>query len=207
MWSVLLAALVLPLARVGARQNCPLYGTQFLKPKQLLQDSSVQYAAELLDDVFSKYIEHDNTSRSDAFSYSVEVFSGAEDRPLWSRYWTAPNLQRSNTTGVREVNGDTVYRIGSITKIFTILTFLASVGDGIMNDPITKYLPEIEELARNGSESNIFTPDWESITVGSLATQSSGLIRDCKHILGLRKSALTICRFHSGRTRIPDASG
>lgn len=177
MLPLLAAALVVSTA--GAKQNCPLYGTQFPKPRNLLQDAGVQYAARLLDDLFPKYIDNENTTGSDHFSYSVEVFSGSEDEPLWEHHWTAPNLRTMNTTGTRKISGDTVYRIGSITKIYTMLTFLATVGDAVMNEPIAKYLPEIEELARNGSESDILTPDWEDITVGSLATQMSGLIRDC----------------------------
>lgn len=141
----------------------------------------MQYAAYILNDIFPKYIDNDTSTGSERFSYSVQVFSGSEDYPLWAHHWTAPNLAQLNTTGAKRVDGDTVYRIGSVTKIFTLLTFLATVGDGIMNDPITKYLPDIAELARNSSTaSNIFTPDWEEITVGSLATQMSGLIRDCE---------------------------
>lgn len=166
----------------NAKANCPLYGSQLPRPKNLLWEPGIQYAAYLLDDIFPQYIDNDNNTGSQRFSYSVEVFSGTEDLPLWQHHWTAPNLATLNTTGVRKVDGNSVYRIGSVTKIFTVLAFLASVGDGVMNDPITKYLPELAELAENSIESAIFTPDWESITVGSLATQTSGLIRDCEFL-------------------------
>ncbi|KAK0619543.1 beta-lactamase/transpeptidase-like protein [Immersiella caudata] len=172
----LIAAASLPLT--WAKFNCPLYGPIWPRPQNLLQDPGIWYAASILNDIFPQYIDNANNTGSEWFSYSVEVFTGSEDLPLWSHYWTAPSLATSNNTGVKKITGDTVYRIGSISKIYTVLTFLASVGDGIWNDPITKYLPEIAEFAKEPIESNIYGTDWESITVGSLASQTSGLMRD-----------------------------
>ena len=169
----------LPLA--AAKVNCPLYGPLFPRPTNLLKSPGIQAAAKALDDIFVKYIDNDKSTGSDHFSYSVEVFAGSEDKALWSHYWTAPNLKELHSTGVTTVDTNTVYRIGSITKVFTVLAFLATVGDGVWNDPVTKYIPEIAALAsRTAGGSPIFTPDWDAITVGSLASQTSGLIRDCK---------------------------
>lgn len=174
-----LAAIIAQLPSTIAKANCPLYGPLLPRPTNLLGHPGIHAARTALDDVFPRYIDNDNSTGSDRFSYSVEVFAGSEDEPLWSHYWTAPNLKSLNSTGVAKVNTNTVYRIGSVTKIFTVITFLATVGDGIWNDPITKHLPEIEEIARKASGGPIYSPDWESITIGSLASQTSGLIRDC----------------------------
>ncbi|KAI1411055.1 beta-lactamase/transpeptidase-like protein [Hypoxylon sp. FL1857] len=164
---------------VYAKQNCPLYGLGYPKPTNLLAQPGIQKAATSLDAVFAEYIDHANNTGSDDFSYSVEVFSADEEEPLWSHYWTAPNLKTLNTTGVKKVDGDTVYRLGSVTKIFSILTFLIEAGDTIWNEPITKYIPEIAAMVDGADNSHsIFTPDWESITIGSLASQMSGLVRD-----------------------------
>jgi len=85
-----------------------------------------------------------------------------------------------NTTGVKKIDGDTVYRMGSLTKIFTILTFLAEVGDTSWNEPITKFIPEIAAMVAEGSDNShsLTTPDWGAITIGALASQISGLMRD-----------------------------
>jgi hypothetical protein len=162
-----------------AKLNCPLYGATFPKPSKVGQHQGAQEAASALDDAFSKYIDNDNTTGSSGFSYAVEVFHTNATSPLWSHYWTAPNLKAFNSTGVARVDTDTVFRIGSITKIYTILAFLAAVGDEKWNDPIAKYIPEIAELARMPGSSPISSSDWDSITIGSLASQTSGLIRDC----------------------------
>ncbi|KAI0104580.1 beta-lactamase/transpeptidase-like protein [Daldinia grandis] len=163
-----------------AKENCPLYGLGYPKPTDLLTQPGVQKAGRSLDSVFAQYIDNSNKTKSDQFSYSVEVFSADDDEPLWSHHWTATNLKTLNSTGVKKVDGNTVYRLGSVTKIFTILTFLAEVGDTMWNEPITKYIPEIKAMVTDAETSHsISKPDWDSITIGSLASQMSGLVRDC----------------------------
>lgn len=165
-----------------AKQNCPLYGLGYPNPTNLLAQAGIQTVRTLLDSAFTENIDNANQTGSERFSYSVEVFSADEEEPLWSHHWTAPNLKTLNSTGVSEVDGDTVYRLGSVTKIFTILTFLAEAGDSMWNEPITKYIPEIKALVTTGVDNShsISTPDWDAITIGALASQMSGLARDCQ---------------------------
>ena len=110
------------------------------------------------------------------YSYVVQAYS-TDDGVLWQTKYTSPVLSTLNSTGVKEVDENTVHRVGSITKLFTILTFLSQVGDKIWNDPITKYIPELSAV---GTRSRVYHVDWEDVTVGSLATFNSGLIRDCE---------------------------
>lgn len=68
-----------------------------------------------------------------------------------------------------EVNGDTLFEIGSITKVFTCLTLanMADNGEVQLDDPVAKFLPaSVKVPSRNGQ-----------ITLRSLATHSSGLPR------------------------------
>jgi CubicO group peptidase (beta-lactamase class C family) len=68
------------------------------------------------------------------------------------------------------VNGDTVFEIGSVTKVFTALLLQEMVDDGEvkLDDPISKYLPlSVKAPTRNGRQ----------ITLADLATQISGLPR------------------------------
>lgn len=164
-----------------AKQNCPLYGLGYPKPTNLLQNDDIKSAATALDSLFAQYIDNNSTG-SDRFSYSVEAFAANEQAPLWSHYWTAKNL--ANTPGVKKIDGNTVYRIGSLTKIFTMLTFLAEEGDASWNTPISQYIPEIASLIDDDDDTShsLSSPDWASITIGSLASQISGLMRDCERI-------------------------
>ena len=84
-----------------------------------------------------------------------------------SRLFSAGKLD--NGTG-REVDGDTLFELGSVTKVFTALLLLDAVrrGEMSLSDPVAKYLPaEVRLPVRNGKE----------ITLQSLAAQDSGLPR------------------------------
>jgi D-alanyl-D-alanine-carboxypeptidase/D-alanyl-D-alanine-endopeptidase len=75
---------------------------------------------------------------------------------------------RLNQTGSGQLSGDTVFEIGSVTKIFTalLLADMVQQGEVSLNDPVAKYLPpEVKMPERNG----------HSITLLDLATQTSGL--------------------------------
>ncbi|KAI1110398.1 beta-lactamase/transpeptidase-like protein [Nemania sp. NC0429] len=173
-WLVVSQAIIL-----HAKQNCPLYGLGYPKPTNLFQYDEIRDAASALDSLIGQYIDNATNTGSDRFSYSVEVFAANEQEPLWSHYWTAKNL--AGTPGVKKIDGNTVYRIGSLTKIFTMLTFLAEEGDSSWNEPISRYIPEIANMIEDGPDDtshSLSSPDWSSITIGSLASQISGLMRD-----------------------------
>ncbi|KAI0886634.1 beta-lactamase/transpeptidase-like protein [Annulohypoxylon maeteangense] len=123
----------------------------------------------------------DSATNPNATSWSIQVFSASdkdEDTPLWSHYHTATNLLTANTPGVKSVNGDTVFRLGSVTKIFTILTFLIEAGDTYWNTPVTQWVPELELLAGKAQYDPIMNVDWDSITLQDLASHMAGIVRD-----------------------------
>ncbi len=70
----------------------------------------------------------------------------------------------------QSVNGDSVFEIGSVTKVFTatLLSDMVERGEVSLNDPISKYLPtSLKTPTRDGKE----------ITLLDLSTQTSGLPR------------------------------
>jgi serine-type D-Ala-D-Ala carboxypeptidase/endopeptidase len=72
--------------------------------------------------------------------------------------------------GNRPVDGDTIFEIGSATKVFTSLLLADAVqrGEVALSDPVSKYLP-----------GNVKMPerDGRKITLQDLATHTSGLPR------------------------------
>lgn len=70
----------------------------------------------------------------------------------------------------RTLNGDTVFEIGSMTKVFTSLVLMDMVqkGEVAVTDPVSKYLPATAKVPERNDEK---------ITLQDLATQSSGLPR------------------------------
>lgn len=74
---------------------------------------------------------------------------------------------------------DTVYRVGSISKLLFLYTFLVEVGHDYWHRSITDFVPELVEAARSCSaESDPLTcPDWDDITLGALASHLAGIGR------------------------------
>lgn len=73
-------------------------------------------------------------------------------------------------TSSEPLNGDSVFEIGSVTKVFTatLLADMVERGEVRLEDPISKYLPaNVKVPSRNGKE----------ITLLDLSTQTSGLPR------------------------------
>jgi len=70
----------------------------------------------------------------------------------------------------RPLNGDTIFEIGSVTKVFTslLLADMVQRGEVALTDPVSKYLtPEVKMPERGG----------RTITLQDLATHTSGLPR------------------------------
>ncbi len=105
-------------------------------------------------------------SRRPIGSVTIGVVSGAQ-------------LICSKSYGTRDMEAaapadkDTVYRIGSITKMFTALMLAQLVDDKKvhLSDPVEKYFPEI-----NRAQGRY--PDAAPITLVQLSTHMSGLSRE-----------------------------
>jgi serine-type D-Ala-D-Ala carboxypeptidase/endopeptidase len=70
----------------------------------------------------------------------------------------------------RPINGDTVFEIGSITKVFTslLLADMVQRGEVALTDPVSKYLPPGAKMPERAGRQ---------ITLQDLATHTSGLPR------------------------------
>jgi len=83
------------------------------------------------------------------------------------RVITFGSLERGDS---RPLTGDTIFEIGSVTKVFTslLLADMVQRGQVTLTDPVAKYLPpDVKVPERNG----------RAITLQDLATHTSGLPR------------------------------
>lgn len=108
--------------------------------------------------------------RYDASSFSVELTSPTSS--FWSYHHTA-RKRNETRPGVEKVDGDSLYRIASITKIFTVLGLLYQHEEGhlSLDSPISDYIPEL-------SGPHAGKLPWKDITLRTLASQLSGIPRD-----------------------------
>ncbi|KAL9598168.1 MAG: hypothetical protein Q9219_004665 [cf. Caloplaca sp. 3 TL-2023] len=113
--------------------------------------------------------------RSNMTSFSVAVTSAAED--LWTSSYTAPILGNYTDSPPTKVTENTFFRIASISKVFTVLATLIQqqANNCSLQDSITKHVPELRDHNTTGAV------DWDMITLEMLASQLSGIPRECLH--------------------------
>jgi CubicO group peptidase (beta-lactamase class C family) len=157
----------------SAGSDCPLAGPAYPAPSQRSESAVFRDAVYNLN---IKLADPSSALKMNATAWAVALFSAKENKTLYEQYYT-PSVNVS----VREVNIDSIFRLASMTKVFTVWTFLAMLGDGRFNDPITKYIPELSVQCRDDVDylyNDIDHVRWEDVTVGELASQSSGITRD-----------------------------
>lgn len=132
-------------------------------------------------------------------AWGVALFSSKENKTIYEHYYTPPiNI------GIKEVDRDSIFRIGSVSKVFSVWSFLIEAGDSYFNEPITTYVPELANLSfiYDGIQSNTLYDDinhvrWDEVNLGELASQAAGIVRDRKF-----GAALAITKFIAKRTNV-----
>jgi CubicO group peptidase (beta-lactamase class C family) len=134
-------------------------------------DAVLKHAFATIDDALTIAVA---ASEFASTSFSVEITSQKES--LWSQHHTARERNASRPD-IPHVNGDALYRIASITKTFTVLGILYQhqAGNLSLDDPVDKYIKELREDQEG-------TIPWKDITLRSLASQLSGIPRECTQI-------------------------
>lgn len=97
-----------------------------------------------------------------------------EDEPLFSYHFTPPVL---SDIGTAVIDDNTIFRVGSLSKIFPALAALQS-STIHTDDSVLKYIPELKDTTGPAE-----TVSWEDITVDSLMSHLSGLATDSKSSL------------------------
>jgi CubicO group peptidase (beta-lactamase class C family) len=90
----------------------------------------------------------------------------------------------SSSVGTDSIDGDTIWRVGSVSKMMPALAALQRA-EVDMEASVLEYLPE---LAENEGEG-VNAVRWRDVTVRSLANHLAGLATDCESqsILLLRR--------------------
>lgn len=145
------------LAAAALNGHCPPLGAVLPAPKHPSTSSTVQEAIYNFQNDFTNL-----TSVFSGTAVSVSVKSLHQLDKLIDLHYTPP-VRDPNSTNM--VDANTVYRIASISKVFTTLGLLLS-GHG-MDDHVTMRLLNTE-------------PIWNNMTIGALASHMSGLGLDCE---------------------------
>ncbi|KAI9372851.1 beta-lactamase/transpeptidase-like protein [Aspergillus egyptiacus] len=177
MWKLIVPCALLVTAAAGG--SCKLPGPAFPAPREAARSAIFDRASKDFLSSLNKILYPTGPSQAasidpDLTSFAVEVYSARDSEPLFAHYHTATTA-RNNTVGVNEVDRDTVFRIGSISKLWTVLLLLLETGDALFNEPVTKYIPELR--AAMTSRDEIDHVQWDEVTIGTLASQMAGVER------------------------------
>lgn len=165
----LLAILALSVSSTSAKP-CPPLGRTLPAP---ISPSSHD-AVKLASDALTKQLQDMIQPLSKTSAVSVAVKSLHEDKPLFNWHFTPPTLSGIGTSKIDE---NTIYRVGSISKVMTVLLALQS--DKIdMQASVLKYLPDLKQNVPLDAHNF----DWADITVESLADHLSGIPTDSESI-------------------------
>ncbi|KAH7024479.1 beta-lactamase/transpeptidase-like protein [Microdochium trichocladiopsis] len=104
----------------------------------------------------------------------------------------------------KALDRETLYRIGSVTKLLTVYTVLARLGPRYWTEPVTRYIPELAAAAAandelGGGESAARRVKWSEITLGALASHMAGIARDngffdSSHVPSLEQLGLPVLK-------------
>lgn len=159
---------------------CPPLRSIFPAPEQLPRYLGFSSVCNKLTAALNEYVESVNQSLA---ALSLQIFDANHASPLFSFSSTSHSID--TTLGVAEVDEDTVFRMASVSKLWTVLLILIEKGLAPFSDPITKYIPELRpeaiRMSRNATEieDKIDFISWDEVTVGELASQLTGIAREC----------------------------
>lgn len=161
---------------VSAAKNghCPPLGPVLPSPLKPSTNPAVQAAV-------AAFTEHFNSITGGFANTGVSfaIKSRHESAPIASLHHTPPAL---DPRGVQTVDGDSVYRLASLSKAFAVLATLKLKGV-TFDDPITKYIPELEKLKEQAAaQTPIYVVAWDEITVGALAAHLADIGADCEYL-------------------------
>ncbi|OQE13084.1 hypothetical protein PENFLA_c054G03176 [Penicillium flavigenum] len=155
--------------------GCPILGPAFPAPTALSEDPIFSSKAEELTSKLNEAIEDGSLP---GISFAVQVFSSEEDHSAFSFYHTDDPV-KVGSVGVKEVDEDTMFRIGSISKLWTMFLFMTLEGTRYFHEPVSKYVPELQiEYSPAQAKDKINYLQWSDVTIGELASHQAGLARD-----------------------------
>lgn len=166
-----LSLLSLALSSLGQSlptEECPILGPVLpsgfdLSSSKAFKDAKAAFP-KAIEALFEAGVLNDTQT-----AFAIDVFSTATNESLYSYYHTGKELKSTLTTG--ELDDGTIFRIGSVSKIYTVYSILAHAGLEIFNHPVTFYVPE---LLGNAGSDPLSKIKWEDVTVGALAAQQGG---------------------------------
>ncbi len=157
--------------------NCPLWGPVYPSPTSVLTKSTaIPKSVQALNKSLSSALRN-STLVTSGISFYVSVFTA--DQVIFDSSYASPTTNGSLTSGV--LNKDTLFRIGSVSKLLTVYSLLAATGLENLNDPVTKWIPELNNAT---FVNNVSTVRWQDVSIKALANHMVG-VRECRYLISI----------------------
>lgn len=168
---------VLPQQANTQETPCPLLGAIFPPVQHPLKSGDFSDTIAQLSATFNN-LDRNGTLEGFNTTFYVQAFSASDT--LFQHGYVPSSMKGFLTSG--SLNEDTVFRVGSVSKLLTVYTLLAEVGIKHMNDPVTKWVPELALAARNNKGDPTRKVQWDEVTIGQLAGHMAGISRNCEYL-------------------------
>lgn len=179
----MLCTILLPLLTAGvatALLTCRPEGPVVPSPSALGSSSAfratVANLTSTIERALNGSVEAGWAVANTSFSLAVVDIGSTGGVPLWEYH----HLGSANTRGTPNVTRDSLYLIGSISKVLTDLVLLRSGVD--VDAPVTVLLPELagggRSGGRGGGRGGI---EWEHISLRALASHTAGIPPNCMY--------------------------
>ncbi|KAI1366401.1 beta-lactamase/transpeptidase-like protein [Xylaria arbuscula] len=156
--------------------NCPLQGAVLPAARNLTKSSgAIETSLSMLQNELQTIINTPAVFDNASTSFQLNVFS--KDDSLLSFSYAATSLDNSSLPS-NNLDENTIFRIGSVSKLLTVYTLLSEIGVNHLKDPVTKWVPELAGCADTEAEDPVNQVKWDEVTIGALASHGAGLDRD-----------------------------
>ncbi|RHZ47799.1 uncharacterized protein CDV56_103696 [Aspergillus thermomutatus] len=156
-----------------------LLGPVYPAPRDLSSNSSrVAAGWENLTATLHRETSSDSSLLSN-LTFSVGLFSihDPEAETLQFHY-TSSEIQNA-PNGTKKVDGDSIYRVASLSKLFTVFAAMLELDSEQWERPLTEIIPSFAEYVKSRSDvDSVYYTPWDQITPSALAAQISGVARD-----------------------------
>ena len=159
-----------------------LLGPTYPAPTDLSSsDSKVQKAWTDLSKAFDETLKQNNTppgfnnlAGAEKVTWSASLFSlHDEDATQLQHHYTGPQVANA-ANGTNVADGDSIYRVASVSKLVTVLAGMIALTDAQWNMSLSEIFPGLI-ASSNGTKNPILGVQWDLITPYALASQLSGI--------------------------------
>lgn len=185
----LLISISILLYSLGVNSN--FLGRRFSPPSHLADDDSLVAAGwKNLSSTIDAYLQ----GRRDGvpspllaglenLTFSLGMFS-IHDPAAQTLQYHYTSEEVATGKGVDEVDGNSIYRVASISKLFSVYAGMLLLTEEQWNQPITDFVPGLSKSSLiNPTNDPIHHIRWEDVTLRALASQISGIPRDAQPVL------------------------